>query len=73
MIAARTTPAFERIFAMPEEIELLLAAARRATPSAAEREAQRRSFAYGNTALENALITRDMVDRQAERSARERE
>jgi len=31
-----------------------------------EREQQRRSFAYGNTKIENDLITRDMVDEQAE-------
>jgi hypothetical protein len=31
----------------------------------AEREAQRRSFAYGNTHFENSLITREMVDRAA--------
>jgi hypothetical protein len=31
-----------------------------------EREEQRRSFVYGNTAIENEAITRDMVDRQAE-------
>ncbi len=32
-----------------------------------EREAQRRSFAFGNTHFENPLITRDMIDRAAER------
>jgi len=31
-----------------------------------EREEQRRSFVYGNTAVENETITRDMVDRQAD-------
>jgi hypothetical protein len=33
---------------------------------ASEKEAQRRSFAYGNTHFENPLITRAMVDEQAE-------
>jgi hypothetical protein len=31
-----------------------------------QREEQRRSFVYGNTAIENDRITREMVDRQAE-------
>ena len=31
-----------------------------------EREAQRRSFAYGNTHIENELITRQMINKQAE-------
>lgn len=39
--------------------------------SASEREAQRRSFAYGNTHFENELITREMVDRAAEALAME--
>ena len=36
-----------------------------------DREEQRRSFAFGNTAFENELITREMVDREAEKLARE--
>lgn len=28
----------------------------------AQREEQRRSFAYGNTAIENPRITREMID-----------
>jgi hypothetical protein len=32
----------------------------------AQREEQRRSFVYGNTAVENEQITREMVNRQAE-------
>lgn len=31
-----------------------------------QREEQRRSFVYGNTAFENQNITREMVDRQAD-------
>jgi len=50
-----------------EELRELLAAAKKATPSPAQREEQRRSFVYGNTAFENDLITRDMVDREAEK------
>lgn len=34
--------------------------------TAADREAQRRSFAYGNTKTENDRITKAMVDRAAE-------
>jgi hypothetical protein len=34
--------------------------------TADEKEEQRRSFAYGNTNIENPLITRETVDKQAE-------
>ena len=54
---------------MSEELKALIEVARRVTPTPAEREEQRRSFAYGNTAFENSLITREMVDRQAEKLA----
>lgn len=36
----------------------------------AQQEEQRRSFAYGNTAIENSDITREMVDQAAERVIR---
>lgn len=54
---------------MTGALKKLIDAARavRATPE--QREKQRRSFAYGNTAFENNLITREMVDRQAEKLA----
>jgi hypothetical protein len=55
-----------------EALKALLDAAKKAEPSPEQREEQRRSFAYGNTAFENSLITREMVDRQAELLARER-
>lgn len=32
----------------------------------AQKEAQRRSFVYGNTKIENEAITRDTVDKAAE-------
>jgi hypothetical protein len=51
---------------MAGELEQLLERARRVQMSAAQREEQRRSFAYGNTRIENPLITRETVDRQAE-------
>jgi hypothetical protein len=56
---------------MIESLQALLAAAKKAKPNAEHQEEQRRSFAYGNTAFENNLITRDMVNRQAEELARE--
>ncbi|WP_158816166.1 hypothetical protein [Methylocapsa sp. S129] len=54
-------------------LESLLEAAKKAQPSARQREEQRRSFAYGNTAFENKLITREMINQQAESIARERD
>jgi hypothetical protein len=56
---------------MTDALKQLLKAAKKAEPTAQQREEQRRSFAYGNTAFENNLITREMVDRQAEQLARE--
>ncbi len=51
--------------------QLLAAAenARHRTMNAQEWEEQRRSFAYGNTAIENPRVTRAMVDEAAERLA----
>ena len=40
--------------------------------SAEEKEAQRRSFAYGNTNIENPRVTKEMIDREAEKLKRER-
>jgi hypothetical protein len=56
---------------MGRELEKLLEAAKRIPPSTQQREEQRRSFAYGNTAIENDLITREMIDAEAEQLARE--
>jgi hypothetical protein len=56
---------------MFEALNALLEAAKTANPSAEQREQQRRSFAFGNAALENDLITREMVDCEAERLTRE--
>lgn len=58
---------------MSEALQLLLEAAKSATPSAEQQEEQRRSFAYGNAAFENSLITREMIDKQAEVINRERQ
>jgi hypothetical protein len=52
---------------MPKELQQLIDAAKRRDFPPAEREAQRRSFAYGNTKIENPRITRQTVDQQAEK------
>ncbi len=57
---------------MSKSLLHLLEAAKKAKPSAEQREEQRRSFAYGNTAFENKLITREMIDQQAELMDREK-
>ena len=54
---------------MTEELKTLIEIAKRVTPTPEHREEQRRSFAYGNTAYENERITREMIDRQAEKLA----
>lgn len=56
---------------MTENLQALIDVARRVQPTPEHREEQRRSFAYGNTAYENDRITREMIDEQAERLARE--
>jgi hypothetical protein len=48
------------------ELNELIEAVRLAAPTPEQREAQRRSFVYGNIRLENELITREMVDQAAE-------
>ncbi|WP_431203753.1 hypothetical protein ACQ86E_00435 [Bradyrhizobium betae] len=59
------------IVAMIDALKKLIEAAKSAKPSPEHREEQRRSFVYGNTHFENALITREMVDREAEKLARD--
>ena len=51
---------------MTNYLQELVDAARRVPFPNDAREAQRRSFAYGNTRIENERITRQMVDEQAE-------
>ena len=58
---------------MTRELDTLIEAAKKVAPSAEHREEQRRSFVYGNTASENNLITREMVDRQAAQVAPKRD
>jgi len=52
---------------MSDDLQRLIDAARRHPFTEDEREAQRRSFAYGNTKIENDLITREMIDEADER------
>ena len=56
---------------MSELLEELIEAARKFPFSDEEREAQRRSFAYGNTHIENERVTREMIDEQADLLNRE--
>lgn len=49
------------------KLELLLERACNRFPTPAEIEEHRRSFAYGNAALENPAITRELIDRVADR------
>jgi hypothetical protein len=58
---------FTYIGAMTDALKKLIEAAKTAKPTAEHREQQRRSFVYGNTHFENSLITREMVDREAEK------
>ncbi|MGD0939152.1 MAG: hypothetical protein ABR905_05510 [Terracidiphilus sp.] len=51
---------------MTNYLHELVEAARRVPFPSEEREAQRRSFAFGNTNIENDRITREMVDQQAD-------
>jgi len=55
---------------MSQKLHELLDRARNTRMSAAEQEAQRRSFAYGNAHIENDRVTRAMVDEAAERMKR---
>ena len=54
------------------DLEELLEMARTLPVSAEERECQRRSFAFGNTNIENDRITRATVDQAAEKLAAEK-
>lgn len=48
------------------DLDELLRAARSVRMSASQQEQQRRSFAYGNTKVENDRITRETIERAAE-------
>jgi hypothetical protein len=49
-----------------DKLKELLDAAKKVSMSSEEKEEQRRSFAYGNANIENAKVTREIVDREAE-------
>jgi len=51
---------------MPNSLSRLIEMAKAVKVNEEQREEQRRSFVYGNTAVENEQITREMVNRQAE-------
>jgi hypothetical protein len=51
---------------MTNRLQELLDEAKKNTLTSQEKEEQRRSFAYGNTKIENSRITREMVDQEAE-------
>ena len=52
---------------MSEEMRALMARAALVQMSSEDKEAQRRSFAYGNANIENDRVTREMVDAAAAR------
>lgn len=56
---------------MLRKLEALLERARNVRMTLEEQEEQRRSFAYGNTKIENDRITREIIDREAESLAAE--
>ena len=57
---------FAGVEIMTENLKQLIEQARKIVSTPEEKEEQRRSFAYGNTKIENPLITREMIDRQAD-------
>jgi hypothetical protein len=52
---------------MTKETEKLIDAAKLHHFTEAEKEEHRRSFAYGNTKIENSRITRELIDREADK------
>jgi hypothetical protein len=55
---------------MTDKLAALIEKARSVRMSPQESEEQRRSFAYGNTKIENDRITRAMIDERAEALSR---
>ena len=51
---------------MVDSLSRLIELARSVKVSEDQREEQRRSFVFGNTAIENSRITREMVNRKAD-------
>ncbi len=54
---------------MNNELKNLLDKASKIRMTPADEEAQRRSFAYGNSKIENDRVTREMIDAAASRIA----
>jgi hypothetical protein len=54
-----------------DPIRELLRMVRKIVPSKEMHERQRRSFVYGNTALDNDYITRETIDREADELSKE--
>tara|TARA_R110002096_G_scaffold78557_1_gene184869 strand:- start:2908 stop:3084 length:177 start_codon:yes stop_codon:yes gene_type:complete len=52
---------------MTDQLKQMLERARRVEMSEQDQEAQRRSFAYGNANIENEDVTREIVDKEAEK------
>jgi len=52
---------------MAGELDILIERARNVRMTGEQQEEQRRSFAYGNTSIENPLITRATIDEAAEK------
>ncbi len=57
---------------MTNHLAQLLKRAKSVEMSLDEKETQRRSFAFGNANIENSLVTKAMVDRQADLMAAKR-
>jgi hypothetical protein len=55
---------------MVRRIDEIIEKAAKMKMSDAEKEAQRRSFAYGNAHIENDRVTREMVDKAARETHR---
>ena len=53
--------------AVESKLNELIEAAKKVQASPQEKEEQRRSFAFGNTKIENTRITRQTVDEEAEK------
>ena len=56
---------------MATDLQILIERARRVEMTPEEREKQRRSFAYGNSKIENNRISRQSVDKEAKKLATE--
>jgi len=56
---------------MNDALKALVETAKKATVSPEAQEEQRRSFAYGNTKIENDRITRQTIDEEAEALAKD--